>query len=143
MDNQTLKQLIADQGVDLYDTEIVTDGDRKIYRIYITSKDGISLDKCTEITKIISPILDIDPPLSGEYILEVSSPGIDRKLSTIDHFKNSIGELVKIKLSNGEKSKNKIIKVEDSKITLYDKATKSEKEIEFNDIIKAKTYFEW
>ena len=143
MDNQTLKQLIADQGVDLYDTEIVTDGDRKIYRIYITSKDGISLDKCTEITKIISPILDIDPPLSGEYILEVSSPGIDRKLSTINHFKNSIGELVKIKLSNGEKSKNKIIKVEDSKITLYDKAAKIEKEIEFNDIIKAKTYFEW
>ena len=143
MDNQTLKQLIADQGVDLYDTEIVTDGDRKIYRIYITSKDGISLDKCTQITKIVSPILDIDPPVNGEYTLEVSSPGIDRKLSKIDHFKNSIGELVKIKLSNGEKSKNKIIKVEDSKITLYDKATKSEKEIEFNDIIKAKTYFEW
>jgi len=143
MDNKTLKQLIADQGVDLYDTEIVTDGDRKIYRIYITSKDGISLDKCTQITKIVSPILDIDPPVSGEYTLEVSSPGIDRKLSKIDHFKNSIGELVKIKLSNGEKSKNKIVKVEDSKITLYDKTTKSEKEIDFNDIIKAKTYFEW
>jgi ribosome maturation factor RimP len=143
MDNQTLKQLISDQGVELYDTETVTDGDRKIYRIYITSKDGITLDKCTEITKIVSPILDIDPPVSGEYILEVSSPGIDRKLSTIDHFKNSIGELVKIKLSNGEKSKNKIIKVENSTITLYDKAAKAEKEIEFNDIIKAKTYFEW
>jgi ribosome maturation factor RimP len=143
MDNQTLKQLIANQGVDLYDTEIVTDGDRKIFRIYITSKEGISLDKCTEITKIVSPILDIDPPLSGEYTLEVSSPGIDRKLSTIDHFKNSISELVKIKLSNGEKSKNKIIKVEDSKITLYDKKTKTEKVVEFKDIIKAKTYFEW
>jgi ribosome maturation factor RimP len=143
MDKQTLKQLISDQGVELYDTEIVTEGDRKIFRIYITSKNGISLDKCTEITKIVSPILDLDPPLSGEYTLEVSSPGIDRKLTTLNHFKNSIGELVKIKLSNGEKSKNKIIKVENSTITLYDKATKAEKEIEFNDIIKAKTYFEW
>lgn len=143
MDNKTLKQLINDKDCSLYDTEIVTDGDRKIYRIYITAKDGISLNKCSEITKIISPILDIDPPINGEYTLEVSSPGIDRKLITIDHFMNSINELVKIKLISGEKFKCKIIKVEKKIITIYHKTEKVEKEIEFNDVIKAKTYFEW
>jgi ribosome maturation factor RimP len=143
MDNNTLKQLIEDRGVSLYDTEVITDGDRRIYRIYITSKDGISLDKCSEITKIISPILDIDPPVSGRYTLEVSSPGIDRKLTTIEHFKNSIDELVKLKLTDGTKSKYKILKVEGKTITLYDKGEKVEKEIAFSDVIKAKTYFEW
>ena len=143
MDNQTLKRLVEDSGMNLYDTEVVTEGNRRIYRIFITSKDGVSLNKCSEITKIISPILDIDPPVNGEYTLEVSSPGIDRKLMTIDHFKNSIDELVKIKLVNGEKLKCKILKVENKIITLYDKGDKVEKEIEFSDIIKAKTYFEW
>ncbi len=143
MDNQILKQLIEDRGVSLYDTEIVTDKDKKIFRIFITSKDGISLDKCSEITKIISPILDIDPPLNGEYTLEVSSPGIDRKLTKIEHFENSKDELVKIKLSCGEKFKSKIIEVKDKKITLYDKSDKEEKIVNFADIIKAKTYFEW
>ncbi len=143
MDNQTLKQLIEDRGVSLYDTEIVADKDKKIFRIYITSKDGISLNKCGEITKIISPILDIDPPLNGEYTLEVSSPGIDRKLSKLEHFENSIDELVKIKLSCGEKFKSKILKVKDKDIVFYDKDNKEEKIVKFGDIIKAKTYFEW
>ncbi len=143
MDNQTLKNLIEDRGVNLYDTETLTAGDRKIYRVYITSKDGISLDKCSEITKIISPILDLDPPISGKYTLEVSSPGIERKLTNINHFKNSIDELVKIKLSDGSKFKAKIIKVQDNTITLYDKSEKKDKYIDFKDIIKAKTYFEW
>ncbi len=143
MDNQTLKRLIEDSGMSLYDTEIVTEGNRRIYRIFITSKEGVSLNKCSEITKIISPILDIDPPVSGEYTLEVSSPGIDRKLITIDHFKSSIDELVKIKLVNGEKFKCKILKIENKTITLYDKGEKVEKEVALTDIIKAKTYFEW
>lgn len=143
MDNQTLKRLIEDSGMNLYDTEIVTEGEKKIYRIFITSKNGVSLDKCSEITKILSPILDIDPPIQGEYTLEVSSPGIERKLTTLDHFKNSINELVKIKLTDGAKFKCKILKVENKKITIYDKNEKREKELDLADIIKAKTYFEW
>jgi len=143
MDNQTLKRLIENSGMTLYDTEILTEGDRKIYRIFITSKNGVSLNKCSEITKIISPILDIDPPVNGEYTLEVSSPGVDRKLTTVDHFKKSIDELVKIKLVDGTKFKSKIIKVENKTITLYDKGEKCEREVQFSDIVKAKTYFEW
>jgi len=138
-----IKQVIEDRGVKLYDTEILTDKDRKIFRVYIISENGISLDKCSEITKIISPILDIDPPLQGEYTLEISSPGIERKLTKIEHFKNSINNLVKIKLSSGEKLKCKIIKVEGKNITLFNKKSKEEREVLFDDIIKAKTYFEW
>ncbi len=138
-----IKQVIEDRGVKLYDTEVVTDNSRKIFRIYITSDKGISLDKCSEITKIISPLLDIDPPLQGEYTLEISSPGIDRKLTKLEHFKNSINELAKIKLNSDEKLKCKIIKVTGKNITFFDKKSKEEREVLFDDIIKAKTYFEW
>ena len=143
MDKTTLENLVKECGVTLYDTELVTENDHKIYRVYITSEEPVTLDKCTEVTKIISPILDLEPPVSGEYFLEVSSPGIDRQLKSIDHFKHSVGDLVKIKLFDGTKIKAKILGVEENTVTLYDKGTKEEKKIPFSEITKAKTYFEW
>ncbi len=143
MDNNTLKNLISECGVNLYDTETVTENDHKIYRVYITSKDGINLDKCTEVTKILSPIFDVEPPVSGEYFLEVSSPGIERKLISPFHFQNSIGELVKIKHSELGKLKGEILIADNEKVTIKDKADKEEKELNYSDILNAKTYYSW
>ena len=143
MDKQTLENLLKECGVTLYDTEVVTENDHRIYRIYITSDEPVTLNKCTEVTRIVSPIIDLNPPVEGEYFLEVSSPGIDRALKTIDHFRHSIGELVKLKLDDGTKLKGKILGVEDEKIKIWDKQEKCEREIPFSHITKAKTYFEW
>ena len=143
MDKELLKDILQDCGVTLYDTEMVTEDNKKIFRVFITSSEGISLEKCTQVTKIISPILDTNPPIYGEYLLEVSSPGIERKLKTIEHFQNSIGELVKLKLSDSSKIKGKLLKVEQDTIFLHDKSTKQERKIKYSDIIKAKTYFQW
>ncbi len=143
MDRETLKSLLQNCGVELYDTESVTENERKIYRIYITSKDGITLDKCEEVTKIISPILDTDPPMSGAYYLEVSSPGVERKLKSIDHFKASIGEFVNIQTFDKEKIKGKIINVNEKNTVVLRDEKGAVKEIAFNDISKAKTYYQW
>lgn len=142
MDNNTLENLLKECGVSLYDTQIVTENEQKIYRVLIHSKEGISLDKCTEVTKIISPIIDLEPPIEGEYFLEVSSPGIERKLNSKKHFIMSVGELVKLKTSEG-KFKGKLLSADDKKITIKDKATKEDKEIDYSDIISAKTYYTW
>ncbi len=143
MDKQTLSNLLKDCGVNLYDTETLTEHDKKIFRIYITADEPITLDQCTKVTKIISPIIDLDPPVSGEYFLEVSSPGIDRKLTTLEHFALSKNELIKIKLNDGRKFKAKILGIEGDNIKLYDKEKKEDIVISFNDINRAKTYFEW
>ena len=146
MDNKTLKKIIEDCGVSLYDTQIVTEGEQKIFRVFISHPDGINLEQCTKVTKIISPILDIDPPMSGKYTLEVSSPGIDRQLTKLNNFENSINDLVKLKIqtdNDNEKIKAKILKVEDNQIFVYDKTNKKDRVINFADVIKAKTYFEW
>ena len=52
---------------------------------------------------ILSPIFDLEPPLEGEYLFEVSSPGIERKLTKPEHYSASLGEKVKIKLKTKEK----------------------------------------
>jgi len=146
MDIQTLKKVIEDCGVSLYDTESVVENEQKIYRVFITQEGGVNLDKCAEITRIISPILDLDPPMNGKYALEVSSPGIERNLSTLSHFKQSIGENVKIKLEGEEansKFKGKIMKVSDNTITVYDKEKQEDVSFALSDVLKAKTYFQW
>ena len=103
IDTEQLIKIVEGCGVSLYDTEIVSEFDKKIFRIYITSKEGINLDKCAEVSRILSPIFDVEPPLEGEYLFEVSSPGIERKLIKPEHFSASVGEKVKIKLKNKEK----------------------------------------
>jgi len=143
MDRTTLENLLKECDVSLYDTETVTENDHKIYRVYITSKDGISLDKCTEVTKILSPIFDLEPPVEGEYFLEVSSPGIERKLTKPSHFENSVGELVKIKHTELGKLKGEILSADSDSVTIKDKSDKQEKTLNYNDILNAKTYYSW
>ncbi len=143
MDRDTLKALLKECEVELYDTEIVTENGRKIYRIYITSKDGITLNKCEEVTKIISPLLDTNPPIEGQYYLEVSSPGVERKLKSIDNFKASVGELVKITTFDKDKIKGKLLKVDGDNKILIREESGDLKEVNYTDIEKAKTYYKW
>jgi ribosome maturation factor RimP len=100
------------------------------------------MDKVVEATKLISPMLDVTPPISGEYRLEVSSPGIERKLSTLSHIENSVGEKVALTMNDKKKYRGKLLHVRDKDITLQ---TEDEGEItlSYADVSKAKTYFEW
>jgi ribosome maturation factor RimP len=140
--SDTIKNIIKDCGVELYDTEIVSENDQKIFRIYITSADGINLDKCAEVTRILSPIFDVEPPVSGAYTLEVSSPGIERPLKKLEHYKSSIGELVKVKLINTDKIIGTLKSVEDGKITLVEDDGEVSV-ISIDEIDKARTYYPW
>ena len=143
-----INSLVTSVDLELFDVSIVNEGEDTIYRIGVLSKEredgkrkGVSLDTCVELTHLISPLLDVTPPVSGDYRLEVGSPGIERKLNTIAHFKLSIGEKVSILGAEKAKYKGLLTKVEGSKIFIEteDKTF----EIEFNDVVKAKTYFEW
>ena len=143
-----ISSLVKSVGLELYDTSVVSENDETIYRVGVISteivdgkRSGVSLDACVDLTHLISPLLDVTPPVSGEYRLEVGSPGIERKLSTIKHYLLSIGEKVSLLLSNKEKYKGTLVKVQDSKIILN--IDDEEIEIDLYDVVKAKTYFEW
>lgn len=138
----TIAKIVEECGLLLYDTEVTTEFDKRIFRIYITSKEGVTLDDCAKVSRILSPIFDVEPPLEGEYLLEVSSPGIERKLTKPEHYLASIGEKVKVKLGNKEKIIATLEAFTENGIVL--RLENQEKmNIALNDIEKARTYFEW
>ncbi|TBR78715.1 ribosome maturation factor RimP [Campylobacter novaezeelandiae] len=138
-----LEALCKEAGLDFYDDELVSENAKKIYRVYVMKKGGVNLDDCARLSEILSPLFDVEPPVNGEYFLEVSSPGLERKLTKLDHFKKSINELVKITTNEKEKLKAKIISVEDENITLENLENQEKITLNFNDIKKARTFIQW
>jgi ribosome maturation factor RimP len=137
-----IKNLVESIGLKLYDTAIVSEHETTIYRVSVTSPEGVTLDKCVEATHLISPLLDVTPPVSGEYRLEVSSPGIERKLKTLEHFESSVGEKVSVTTKDKVKYRGLLLRVEGESIVIDDTLL-GEVEVAFSDVSKAKTYFEW
>ncbi|QOY55432.1 ribosome maturation factor [Candidatus Sulfurimonas marisnigri] len=147
-----INSLVKSVDLELYDTSIVREGEDTIYRVSVLSTEtengkrkGVSLDSCVDLTHLISPLLDVTPPISGDYRLEVGSPGIERKISSIKQFAMCIGEKVSINLKAVDKIRDKIrgvlTKVEDSKI--FVEIDGEEISIDYGEISKARTYFEW
>ncbi|EPW1183661.1 ribosome maturation factor RimP [Campylobacter jejuni] len=138
-----LEALCKEAELSFYDDELVSENGKKIYRIYVQKEGGVNLDDCAKLSEILSHIFDVEPPVNGEYFLEVSSPGLERKLSKIEHFAKSIGELAKITTNEKEKIEAKIIAVDDENITLENLENKEKTTINFNDIKKARTFIQW
>ncbi len=141
--DESIKIAVEGCGVRLYDTATTREHDDNIFRIYISSPDGINLDKCAEVSRMVSPLLDINEPMNGKYKLEVSSPGIERKLKTLNHFMGSIGENVKIKEYSTETVKGELIDaLEDGTLTIKDKNGDTQI-VKYDDVLSASTYYEW
>ncbi|AXK49576.1 ribosome maturation factor RimP [Aliarcobacter trophiarum LMG 25534] len=138
---EQIKLIVENSGLKLYDIVTTKEHENNIFRVVVTSKDGVNLDKCAEISRLISPLLDIDEPMGGKYHLEVSSPGIERKLKKKEHFIASIGELVKIKNFATDVYSGELLSADDEKIVI--KTEFGEEEITYDNILSAATYFEW
>ncbi|MEE1014277.1 MAG: ribosome maturation factor RimP [Clostridia bacterium] len=99
--------IAVQEGAYIYDVEYVKEGGVWFLRIYADKEDGgISLDECEAISRKLSEVLDREDPISQNYYLEVSSPGIERKLKTDTHFQKYMGETVDVglyKAINGAK----------------------------------------
>ena len=80
------------------DIEIKTQDREQLVSIFIDNLTGINIEDCEIVSRQISLLLDVENPISGKYTLEVSSPGLDRKLTKFNHFKRFIGNELRIKL---------------------------------------------
>lgn len=92
-----LEPAVNATGFELWGIEFVRAGKHSTLRIYIDSEKGIDVDDCAEVSHQVSGVLDVEDPISTEYVLEVSSPGVDRPLFTSKQFSDVIGETVEIK----------------------------------------------
>jgi len=136
-----IARIVRSHGAEFYDTETVRENDQTIYRVYITKDGGVDLDTCAEISNDLSPVLDVHPPVSGNYYLEVSSPGIERSLKKPRHFQNAVGERLKLKVAGGDKLRGVLESADEEGIVL--KNRDGEHRFEYPQILKARTYFDW
>ena len=77
--------------------EYVPSGKHSILRLYIDSEDGIGVDDCEIVSRQVSAIMDVEDPITGQYNLEVSSPGIERPLFVVAHYMRFLGHDVRLR----------------------------------------------
>ncbi len=94
---EMLEPSIERLGYELSDLEVKLGGRSGVLRLFIDHPDGIGLDDCEKVSLAVSALLDVEDPLPGHYNLEVSSPGLDRKLTKVEHFQRFTGETVKVR----------------------------------------------
>ncbi len=136
-----ISKIVEANGAALYDTEIVTEFDETIFRVLITKVGGVELDLCATISHELSPFLDVHPPMSQQYRLEISSPGIERKLTKKVHFQNAVGEKVKLKVVGGEKLKGLLKSADNDGIVVETK--QGDESYTYTELNTCKTYFDW
>ena len=86
-------------GCELWGLEYHANGKHSVVRIYIErDPGGVSVDDCEKVSRQVSSVFDVEDPISGEYALEVSSPGMDRPLYKLEHYTRFVGAKMAIKL---------------------------------------------
>ena len=93
-----ISPVIEDMGYELLGVEYVASGKHSILRLYIDSEHGIGVDDCEAVSRQVSAIMDVEDPISGQYNLEVSSPGIERPLFTLAHYQRFLGNDISLRL---------------------------------------------
>lgn len=95
---EMLQPVVESMGFDFWGLEFLVQGRHSLLRVYIDHSDGINVDHCAEVSRQISSVMDVEDPITQEYTLEVSSPGMDRPLFGLDQYQASIGQMIELKL---------------------------------------------
>lgn len=94
-----IEPVVTGMGFELWGLEYLTQGKYSVLKIFIDSEKGIDVDDCASVSRQIGSLLDVEEPVKGKYTLEVSSPGMDRRLFTFEQFEVMKGSQVKLKLN--------------------------------------------
>lgn len=136
--------LAGQYAVDIVDVELAGSSRKPLIRIFIDKENGVTLDDCGKFSRALSALFDVEDPIPSSYILEVSSPGLDRPLKVMRDFERSIGKLVRIvtrtKIDEQYVFTGRLTRVEGENIILsFDD---KEMEIPFDQISRARLEIE-
>ena len=139
--NDTVRDLVlpilATHDVDLYDLEV----EGPLVRVIVDRAGGIDLEVLSAVTRAVSRALDATDPIGHRYTLEVTSPGLERKLRTPEQFVRAVGETVKVKTKadvEGERRVEGVLSNADG-----DGITVGDRKLAYHEIERARTVFEW
>lgn len=91
-----IEPVINDLGIELVDLELKKMGGKALLRVYIDTEDGVTIDHCEQVSREVEATLDVEDPIPYSYVLEVSSPGLDRPLKKPADFIRFTGSLVRV-----------------------------------------------
>lgn len=146
-----VEPLVGSKDLDLEEITVTPAGKRRVLRIVVDADDGVQLDTCAELSREISEQLDgADAMGSGEYVLEVTSPGADRPLTAHRHYVRATGRLVKFRLTEQAGSGElvaRILDVDEDGLDLEVPGVKGRKpttrRLAFTDIDRARVEIEF
>jgi ribosome maturation factor RimP len=143
---EQLHSLVESEGLALVATELVGAGPKSILRLIVDGPDGVTLDKCATISHQASALLDVEDPLPHTFTLEVSSPGLDRKLFSIEDFERFSGRRVHVRMTPSFREHRSVtgelMGLENGILTIK---TDGDDRIElpFDDIFEARLEVDW
>jgi ribosome maturation factor RimP len=105
---ELVSPIVEALGCELWGIECLSQGRFTLVRIYIDKDGGVGLEDCEKVSRQVSSLMDVEDPITGQYTLEVSSPGIERPLYILSHFERYVGEKVQIKLNRRFEDRKKI-----------------------------------
>nr|WP_272493075.1 ribosome maturation factor RimP [Atopomonas sediminilitoris] len=96
--HEMLAPVVEGLGYECWGIEFLSQGKHSLLRVYIDHANGVGIEDCEAVSRQVSGVLDVEDPITNDYTLEVSSPGMDRPLFTLKQFADWAGSSVKIKL---------------------------------------------
>ncbi len=143
---KSLDRICDETGFQLYDWKLRRRKNAHNLVIYITKPGGVSLEDCEVFSRNLGDELDMHDIIETRYYLEVSSPGLERPLYTLEHFQSAVGEFVKVTfLKDGKDSetiRGKLSDINEQVITLISEAGE-DRLINISAVQKARTVFAW
>jgi len=137
--NELAESLAESLELEFVASEILNKDNNLTLRIYLDKEGGVNLKDCSNFSKLYSKVLDVELDTEKKYFLEVSSPGSNRFLVKIEHFKKYVGSTIKVKLKKGldgrRNFRGKLLEVSDDVIKM--EVDGEVFNISFNDIEKA------
>ncbi|MFY9178251.1 MAG: ribosome maturation factor RimP [Venatoribacter sp.] len=119
---ELLKPVVESMGFIFWGLEFSLQGRHTMLRIYIDHADGISVDQCAEVSRQISSVMDVEDPIAQEYTLEISSPGLDRSLFTLEQYQQYANHIIELRLrlpfEGRRKFKGQLIGIEQEDVVL-------------------------
>ena len=139
-----VEPVVQDQGYDLEALSVMAAGRRRLVKIVIDSDLGVDLDDVARISSEVSRALD-DADAMGEtpYVLEVTSPGVDRPLTLERHWRRAASRLVKVTLTDGESITGRVASTNETSATLVNDDDAVSVDIAFADVEKAVVQIEF
>jgi ribosome maturation factor RimP len=136
---------VAAEGIELDDLEIVGKAPGLILRVTLDAEGGVGVDRLAEISRRLSRLLDDEDPVEGSYTLEVSSPGLERKLRRQRHYEKSLGREVKVKsnseIAGAHSHRGALVAAGDDSFVVEVDGEK--REIAYGEVVSARTVFVW